>query len=265
MSLNKQKGNMYNWKLPDIEMLKILYWDKKLSTSIIAEMFNVTKGAVRNKFHRYDVARRTLSDSQSLISNHINLSFFSMNFIDGLLLGDGSISLSLQGLSATYKHTDKNKEYILWLAEMFADMGIEVIYKKDYAKISQLSTKYYRDFVAIRKRWYPTGIKQVPFDIQIKPITLLNWYIGDGNYHKGRNGTLKSESVTIAMQYDQKGKLSLCQELMCLGIENTPHEDRIYIKSNGRQQFFNYMMATQLQIPKCYQYKFPERYCHGSK
>lgn len=43
--LNKQKGNGYNHKLPDIDKLKNIYHSKKKSCSEIAKMYDVTIGA----------------------------------------------------------------------------------------------------------------------------------------------------------------------------------------------------------------------------
>ena len=39
--LNKQKGNRYNWKLPNIENMQHLYFEDKLSIRDIAKKYHV--------------------------------------------------------------------------------------------------------------------------------------------------------------------------------------------------------------------------------
>jgi len=256
------KGNEYNWKLPDIDTLRNLYWNEKRSAANIAQQFGVTVGAVKNKLNRYGIPMRNMSDAQALIANYIFLSPDGLAFIDGLLLGDGCISPNRHFTSAQYKHSDKHKDYIIWLANKLQNMGFEMGTIKHYAKASQLSTLYYRDLIQIRRCWYPDGNKKVPSDIELRPITLLNWYIGDGNYHApGCDGG--GEQVSIAMEFDQEGKDLLRTKLWELGILNSNQKTGIYIRSAGRKHFFNYMAMAFLPIPECYKYKFPERYYHG--
>jgi len=255
------KGNAYNWKLPDIETLHNLYWDGKMSAASIARQFGVTVGAVKNKLNRYAIPMRNMSDAQALIANYISLPPEGLAFIDGLLLGDGCIFPNRYFTSAQYKHSDKHPSYIIWLANELENMGFDVSFKH-YNRASRLSTLNYRDLMVIRQRWYPEGQKRVPHDINIYPITLFNWYIGDGNYHPPASDG-GGEQVSIAMEYDEQGKDLLRTKLHELGIPNTNHKTGIYIRSVGRKRFFSYMATAFMAIPDCYRYKFPERYYHG--
>ena len=235
-----------------------------MSIIAIAKEFHVTKAAVRLKLKRHGINLRTMSEAQALVANYIELSESVLHFIDGLLLGDGCVFPNKHGLSAFYRHSDKNASYIKFLSQAFLTMGMECrLYHRD--KISQLCSKSYRNFMAIRNRWYPEGTKKVPTDIVLKPITLLNWYIGDGSFHEGKNGTLKSERITIAMLYDEQGKDLLRIKLQEIDIANTSHRGCIYIKANSKQRFFDYMSKAQIQIPQCYKYKFPRRYYHDNE
>jgi len=202
MGLRESKGNMYNHKLPDIEYLKCLYYDKKLSGTDIAKKYNVTPGAVFIKFRRYGIKRRSLSDAQALKANHIELSSGMIEFIDGLLLGDGCVSCPTQSKkSACYSHTDKHVKYLTWLAMKLLKYNIITgTIAPHFNNTFHLKTKFYREFLKIRIRWYPDGKKKVPLDIKITPIVLLNWYIGDGSFRSGKN-----ERVILCMMYDEKG------------------------------------------------------------
>jgi hypothetical protein len=35
----------------------------------------------------------------------------------------------------------------------------------------------------IKQRWYPNGKKIIPKDLVLAPITVMNWYLGDGSSH----------------------------------------------------------------------------------
>lgn len=68
-------GNNYNYKLPNLETLKILYFDNKLSTIQISKKYNVTSGAVKNKFNRYKIKLRTYSDAQKGNKNSLGFKY----------------------------------------------------------------------------------------------------------------------------------------------------------------------------------------------
>ncbi|MCK9434376.1 MAG: hypothetical protein M0R32_06020 [Candidatus Cloacimonetes bacterium] len=266
-----KKGNAYNFKLPSIEILKRLYFNEGLSSLKIAKKFGVTKAAVRLKMTRAGIKLRTKSDSQKLNSNFIKLNKRLVEFINGLLLGDGSLVMARHRKSARYLHSDKNKEYIYWLKKELEKFGLEVKIRteirdigkneiKDLKRYYHLSTKSYRDFMSLRRRWYPNGKKKTP-DIKITPITLFNWYIGDGHYNPPfKEGKLRGEQVTIAMLYDYAGRTVLVEKLNKLGIYCTEHKTCIYVRSKSKQSFFDYIGQHKYLVPECYKYKFPEGY-----
>ena len=43
-----------------------------------------------------------------------------------------------------------------------------------------LRTRNYQPFTHQRSRWYPNGIKCIPEDIKLDPLSLAHWYWGDG-------------------------------------------------------------------------------------
>jgi len=252
MGLNKSTGNMYNHKLPNIDILKNEYFDKKMSTVDIAKKYNVTTGAVLLRFSRKKIKIRSIVESLVLKGNYANISDNLVNFLNGLLLGDGSVVFAGRKKSCWYAHTDKNKEYLTWLVNEFYKFGIEcskIIPSHNNAW--QVRTKSYRNFVDIRNKWYPNGKKIIP-DIELKPITLFNWYIGDGSYDKKSI----SHKVVICSQFDQFGKYVMSNKLIELGIKNSVYSNMIYIKSESRKEFFKYIKSCMFKIPKCYLYKF---------
>jgi hypothetical protein len=50
-----------------------------------------------------------------------------------------------------------------------------------------------------RQRWYPQGIKIIPKDFKITPLSLYHWYIGDGSFfqdHRERKIILYTNGFT---------------------------------------------------------------------
>ena len=257
-----KKGNGYSFKL-QIEDVKRLYFIDKQSCGEIAKRFGVTKAAVRLLLSRNGIKLRTKSDSQELNSNFITLDKKIKEFINGLLLGDGSLVMARHQKSARYSHSDKNKEYIHWLKKELENFGFKVETSTEIRgsrKYYHLNTKSYRDLIEVRRIWYPLGEKKTP-DIRISPIVLFNWYVGDGHYNPPfKIGGLSGEQITIAMLYDKIGRKNLVEKLNKLGICCTEHQTCIYIKAKSRKDFFRYIGRHRLTVPVCYKYKFPERY-----
>jgi len=78
------KGNNYNNKLPQIDILKTEYFENGMSANDIAKKYNTTNGAVLNKLKRNNIQPRTLQESQSLKANYITLTKEFNLFINGL-------------------------------------------------------------------------------------------------------------------------------------------------------------------------------------
>ena len=117
-------------------------------------------------------------------------------------------------------------------------------------------TKNYREFVQLRKKWYPEGKKTIPIDYKITPIGLFNWYIGDGSYYRRNNRSSAGSKVVICSQFDSNGKIRLAKQMEMIGITNSVYPDCIYIKSASRKSFFEYISNHQYSIPENYKYKF---------
>lgn len=261
------KGNGYNCKLPDVKEIKRLY-DKDLSCEKIATMYGVTKSAVHRKFKRHNIKLRSRSDAQKINANEFKIEEGFLDFINGLLLGDGSLVQARHKKSCWYSHADKRKEYLIWLKTNLERFGLKIPEiredVRDKGVYFYLHSISYRTLAPLRDIWYPYGKKRTPRDIVITPITLFNWYIGDGHYNppqklNGRRG----EQVTISMLYDLDGRQLLSDKLKAIGIQNSVHTKCIYIKAESKEKFFRYIINHNYGIPSCYEYKFPERYCNG--
>lgn len=255
------KGNKYNYRLPNIDILKNHYFDELLSASDIAHKYGVTTGAVLIKFRRYDIKRRTLSESQKLKANYIELNNDIKDFINGLLLGDGSLIYAPNKKSCTYSHSDKNEEYLKWLKVQLETLRIKCSTIKPHTNNSWcLKTLWYRDFVELRHRWYPKGKKKIP-KLKLTPIVLFNWYIGDGSYDSKSD----SEKIVICSEFDNNGKSYINDLMNKTGIKTSIYSNAIYIKKESWNSFFKYILNHKYTIPECYKYKFTKEVLNGLK
>jgi hypothetical protein len=257
-----------NWyhKLPSVEVLEELYVDKQLSLRQVADLYGANHRSVQGKLRRGGVRMRTREEAWAIRANYLALSSESMMFLEGLLLGDGCLAIerNSSGKSVAYKHTDKHKSYILWLRGQLERFGFKCgnIYQHKTTGCYHITTSYYRgELLVLYNKWYPggkkNGKKKIPADIELSPNTLKHWYIGDGNYKPGINGTRRNRSVTLAIKSDKDGRKLLTNKLNGLNIDASAHRDSIYITAQGRPMFFKYMLSLDSYIPECYKYKFP--------
>lgn len=254
-------------KLPKASVIEKLYFQERLSTGAIADRYGASRTAVWRKLTRHGFVLRSLSDAKAIAANHVSLTRKLLEFINGLLLGDGC--LVSNGRSAAYKHYDKHQAYIRWLIKQLLCFGIETRAgcqkregKGDFGQAYYLETLNYRELHLLRIKWYPHGKKKIPSDISLAPSTLRNWYVGDGSFRSGRNGTRHGERVHICkhVALDNEGTILVAARLRAIGIEVTIHADGLYIRSCSRKRFFSYILRGHPNVPSCYVYKFPHGY-----
>lgn len=198
-------------------------------------------------------------------ANHVILNKKIINLLDGLLLGDGSLSTQRQNISAYYEHGDKNISYLVWLSDVFNKHGIKqsgIIYLMK--KVKNGAYKYkslsYFEFGEIRKRWYPHGKKKIPSDLIITPTILKFWYVGDGNF--------SDKPLIDSSIFDMDSLKRVSKQLSNINIKHTLREfrdrKRIRISAKSQRDFFEYINSDNIEIPECYRYKFPKEItkCH---
>lgn len=124
----------------------------------------------------------------------VNLSDEFKQHFTGLMLGDGYLSNRNKSRhSAQFLVTNVNPSYILSLSKMLDKENVDHTIKiktikggfTGSKKSSGLFTKFYKTFMDLEEKWYETRsdgthFKTVPNDLKLTPISLLQWYIGDG-------------------------------------------------------------------------------------
>lgn len=142
---------------------------------------------------------------------NIDLSKDFGKVLDGSLLGDGGIYIGKDARNGNghYEQGSKHKNYILDLITIFQNAGIWFgekcpykIYQKRDATISYtMVSSSYDYFKEQRARWYPNGIKNIPVDLILTPLTVKYWYYGDGglNYNNQRTVCAKFHTQSFSL------------------------------------------------------------------
>ena len=122
----------------------------------------------------------------------IVLSPEEMEFIDGALLGDGHITKP-RGNSCQFSYITSKRGHAEYVYQKLKRMAVGEcedgpVKSRVYDKRTKKTYISYRfrtvsnlTFFGMRMRWYPEGVKIIPPDVKMTPISALIWYLGDGS------------------------------------------------------------------------------------
>lgn len=177
----------YGQGLFDKKQLAKEYLQEQKSTTVIAKKYGHSPSAVWRYLKRFGIPARSHSQSVHIKMKNpsIEINGETKDFLDGLLLSDGSMSMRNK-LTAYFKitQTKRREEWVLALSHFLKSKGINCYLREEVQNGFQgihFDTGKYEELVEFRKRWYKNGKKIIPRDINlINPIVLANWYLGDG-------------------------------------------------------------------------------------
>lgn len=172
------------------------YSKNKKSIDKISKEIGIYRETVSKYLRKFEIPIRSATEQKRILypSKEFELSKSCLGFLDGLLLGDGSIPRN-QYNSRSYTQVCKHKEYLDYIEKRLKNFGIVISpirgrWIKDYRcknggyKEYFLQTRRYGTFDILRKRWYRNGKKIIPRDIVITRDTILQFYLCDGNYYR---------------------------------------------------------------------------------
>ena len=169
------------------EWLKNKYINEKLPTTQISKICYSTISTIKYWLKKFNIPIRSISEAQHLSrGNHCSFSIEAIHWINGELLGDGCLE-SCSSYSARFHYASKYKEYAQYVSNKLKSFGIKrsgKIYRqyieKDNCYIYCYNSLSYAELLYLRNIWYPEGIKIVPKGLILSPLTVRQWYIGDG-------------------------------------------------------------------------------------
>jgi hypothetical protein len=241
------------------EWLKKKYWDEKLSTGQIGEICKMSDTAIWHWLKKYNIPTRSRGNGVSLVdANHCDLSPKAISWINGELLGDGGI-YNRSKYSARIQYNSKFLEYVQYVSDTLNSFGIKQAGKirgsydgKGSYRYSYVSL-HYVELLSFRKKWYPEDKKIIPKGLVLNPLTIRQWFIGDGSLAHRKEGrpyiTLATCGFTIP------DVLFLVKKLIDLGFKATRRKSNnvIYITTKSTKNFLDYIGKCPV---KCYEYKF---------
>jgi len=243
------------------EWLQQKYIREKLSTGQIGKLCEIDALTVGYWLKKYNIPIRSTSESTHLgNANHCNLSQEAIEWINGELLGDGCLNSS-SIYSARFQYTSKYLEYINYISNTLDSFGIKQagkINKYYHKKMNCYTYRYsslcYEELLPIYKHWYPKGIKIMPKDIKLTPLTCKHWYIGDGSLeHQKEGGKPRIRLWTYGFSILNVNWLT--KQLNNLGFKaiRQPSRNSIGISTYSTKDFLNYIGKCPVE---CYQYKW---------
>ena len=242
----------------DKEWLYNKYVNEKLSQEWISKLCNVTQNAIWKWLRKHNIQSRSLSEANHLRQvNHCSLSKKAIEWINGELLGDGNLEKP-SSYSVRFRYTSKYSEYIQYIMGIFNSFGMEQTKMNKYyhKKYDCYSYRYnslsYPELLPMYEQWYPNGRKEIPKDIKLTPITLKQWYLGDGCLVHRKQGNPNIVLCTYGFLVSDVEWLM--EQLRRIGFKITRWADNaIRVSAYSVKDFLKYIGNCPVQ---CYQYKF---------
>lgn len=255
-------GKMLNYR--DKDWLIKRYIVEMIPMWKIAKECGIDYHTVYYWMSKFDIKKRNYSECVK--GNHINLNKECLEFIEGEMLGDGSF-FPYKSISARYQHGSKYKEYLFWLESILQMYGVKTSGEiqtrnstlsngKTYVGYKYI-TLWYRNFYDLYKKWYPNGKKIVPKDLKLTPITVRQWYIGDGCLVRPKKGNPWIQLSTDA--FDTSSNDYLIGKLRELGFKGNylpKSNHRIHLSVHSTKDFLNYIGDCPKEIETIYGYKW---------
>lgn len=189
-----------------------------------------------------------------------------LHIIIGSILGDGWLRPSRDNLKSSLelKYDDRYLSYLVWLHKMLIPLRVSPIKPHNGYHQHRFYVKLSEELGALRKLFYPKGIKIVPKEIKellTQPISLAVWYMDDGNldyrykYHCSPSfATYGFTPLDCRLLVETlKNNFSLDVRIHRTTMRGKTYY-RVYVSSTSTKQFFK--LVGQYLLP-CFRHKIP--------
>jgi len=184
-----------------LEEIKTKYENGE-SMNKLSQEYSLNIGTIRRELIKLGITPRSVKESVKKFNkkNEINFSGIFTQQLIGMLLGDGGLRLVPKGINPYFQYTDKHKEVIEYIMNLFSENGIKCgnIQINRQSGCYSFQTETRPEFLDLYNLFYPKEImdtqsqnRKILPNIVLTNINLLWWYIGDGEVKK-QNGTLNN-------------------------------------------------------------------------
>jgi len=238
------------------------YQGNQLSTRQMAKIADCDAETIRHWLMRFGINRRPATNI-----NYVSLTPELSEILDGHLLGDMSV-VQERKQAAHLSQSNKHQAYLDWLSSLLSAHHVEQRgqikeYRNKVGRSWIYHSRYYRDFVALRNRWYPEGKKIVPSDIELRPITVQRWFMDDGSFFKAK-GNVIGRVVFSTNSFARNDVDFLASKLVSAIGSNSIHVNKAMVgwtiqfsEQKTVQMFFDYIGACPEGLESIYGYKWP--------
>lgn len=241
------------------------YLKMKKSIKNLSKETGLHPSVIRGYMKKHGISARTCHEQMVLSypPKEFKLTKQNMAFFDGLMLGDGCIPSRKYGSHRSYTQGCKHRDYLEYITKRARKYGItfspiltkwinDSRCKKGGYQESYLQSHSYRTFELLAKRWYNRGIKHIPKDLIFTPDSILQFYLGDGNFY--REIRLCTDSFSMEdvkfLQHLFLVNLSIKTRLVRNGGQY-----EIAIKKSDSQRFLKFIGKCPVS---CYNYKWKD-------
>jgi len=151
---------------------------------------------------------------------------YANQVVDGVMLSDGGMGLS-RGCTPFFTMNLSGVAHMDWLElaeEAFKTVGAKMSGIAAYSKSQCSSGEYIQlrshvcSFVReLYLRWYSDGVKVVPPDLRLTPVSIANWFMGDGHSSYLKRGNFPY-SITAVFSIGSLSPYTLLEQLGSLKL-----------------------------------------------
>lgn len=239
---------------------------QEASASSLARKYGTSVWTIINRLETAGVRIRSNKEQNE---KRLNLSEAQnelfLEVVDGILLSDGSIDpKGCLRLEQSHAHAGWLEHIVTqWNSIGGSARSVPISPRErtiDGRKVFSgggflLYTPCYVELQEQRARWYPRGIKRVPSDVVLSPLSLAYWICGDGTYDKQgalffcTNGFLKKEIHRLAQLLTDFGVRA-----RCVPVPSRRRQWKIAITQRDASEQLR--TRTEAHMPECFLYKF---------
>lgn len=174
--------------------------------------------------------------------------------LDGLMLGDGTLepykaTSARLAVRRQVKHEEYNrwilsvtKENLVWSAPKYHHSQTLLDGRVVQGRQHCIRTQRMRGLAVWRQRWYPSGVKIVPRDLLLTPLTMAVWLMDDGalGFSKQRSGGKVCPKITFHTNGFEREDV----EFLC-GLLKRDYDVKSSISKRGEIE-----IGGRIQVPK---------------
>lgn len=176
---------------------------------------------------------------------------FEREVVMACLIGDGSLMKSGKHYRLRFGHTIRHSDYVKWKYLLIKRLCVTEPQVVPKTKSMRAGTIGHPELTKMREQWYENGVKFIPANFRLTPLTIAIWFMDDGCRIR--------RSVNFSVHnFSEESIRTLQNELETFGILTTIQFDgkgsRLYVKQSSYESFKG---LVKPYIQPCMAYKLP--------